>query len=191
MKLIFFSRFQALAQHLESVRTLWDHSSALVHRVSSCFLMATRVPVSEQYQTSIIELLNILFSDTNECAADANLCEDGDCINTDGGFKCECPPGYVLSPDGKKCVDVREELCFNTFRRGTCLDPRMTPLTRTQCCCTMGAAWGNGCDKCPLEGTRKKDCYLPKELLKSFFLLQRILINSAPVVSDAVLKEKI
>jgi len=91
--------------------------------------------------------------DINECSADADLCEDGDCINTEGGVRCECPRGYVLSSDGKKCVDIREELCFNTYRRGSCLDPRPTTMTRTQCCCTMGGAWGTSCDKCPSEGT--------------------------------------
>ena len=95
------------------------------------------------------------FPDVNECLADENLCDEGDCINTEGSFRCECPRGYVLSPDGKKCVDIREELCFNTFRRGSCSDPRSTTMTKTQCCCTMGGAWGNGCEKCPSEGSRK------------------------------------
>lgn len=95
-----------------------------------------------------------MLKDINECAADPDLCQDGDCINTEGGFRCECPRGYVLSQDGKTCIDIREELCFNTFRRGSCLDPRATTMTRTQCCCTMGGAWGSACEKCPSEGTR-------------------------------------
>ena len=95
------------------------------------------------------------FKDINECEVDLSLCEDGDCVNTEGGFQCECPRGFVLSTDGKKCVDVREELCFNAFLPGACMDPRATTMTRTQCCCTMGAAWGSFCDECPLEESRK------------------------------------
>ena len=105
---------------------------------------------------------------------DENLCDEGDCINTQGSFKCECPTGYVLSSDGKKCVDVREELGFNTFRnggRGSCSDPRTTTMTKTQCCCTMGGAWGNACEKCPSEGTRKSPkVILPYNQNSSWFL---------------------
>lgn len=42
--------------------------------------------------------------DINECLFMPDACEGGDCINTDGSFRCECPTGYVLDPSGKKCV---------------------------------------------------------------------------------------
>lgn len=90
--------------------------------------------------------------DIDECL-DEDLCEEGTCTNTEGGFKCECPDGFILSPDGKTCVDRREEMCFNMYRRGQCMDPRMVPTTKQQCCCTMGSAWGIGCERCPQEGT--------------------------------------
>ena len=80
-----------------------------------------------------------------------SLCQDGDCVNKEGGFVCECPTGYVLSSDGKQCIDVREELCFNSYSRGICLDPRMMTMTKTQCCCTMGSSWGTACEECPPE----------------------------------------
>lgn len=42
--------------------------------------------------------------DLNECAMMPDACVGGECINTDGSFRCECPQGYRLDPSGKKCV---------------------------------------------------------------------------------------
>lgn len=57
-------------------------------------------------------------ADIDECVENAGICEEGACVNTDGGVICECPEGYILSPNGMKCIDVREELCYNEFYRG-------------------------------------------------------------------------
>ena len=43
------------------------------------------------------------FSDVDECSSNStNSCQYA-CINTLGGYRCECPVGYHLSADGKKC----------------------------------------------------------------------------------------
>ena len=34
-----------------------------------------------------------------------SLCIGGTCLNTDGGFKCECLDGFTLGPDGRTCTD--------------------------------------------------------------------------------------
>jgi hypothetical protein len=57
-------------------------------------------------------------TDIDECVENAGICEEGACVNTDGGVICECPEGYILSRDGVKCIDVREELCYDEFYRG-------------------------------------------------------------------------
>lgn len=44
--------------------------------------------------------------DLNECSFMMNVCEGGDCINTDGSFRCECPTGYVLDSTGKRCIGM-------------------------------------------------------------------------------------
>ena len=38
----------------------------------------------------------------DECATDTHGCHHR-CVNTLGGFKCECDIGYELHSDGKKC----------------------------------------------------------------------------------------
>lgn len=42
--------------------------------------------------------------DINECEFMPDVCENGDCINTDGSFRCECQPGFVLDSTGKRCI---------------------------------------------------------------------------------------
>ncbi|XP_021800860.1 wall-associated receptor kinase 2-like [Prunus avium] len=43
--------------------------------------------------------------DTNECALNATLCENGKCINKDGNYTCDCDSGYQIV-DNIKCIKV-------------------------------------------------------------------------------------
>lgn len=43
-------------------------------------------------------------SDVNECLESPGICSNGQCINTDGSFRCECPMGYNLDYTGVRCV---------------------------------------------------------------------------------------
>ena len=45
-----------------------------------------------------------LISDLNECVLFPGICTNGRCINTDGSYRCECAPGYVLDSSGRNCV---------------------------------------------------------------------------------------
>ncbi|XP_019718321.1 hemicentin-1 isoform X1 [Hippocampus comes] len=56
-----------------------------------------------------------------------------DCQNTIGSFRCLCPPGYQLLPNGRNCKDTDEcleqgikcgynQMCFNTRGGYQCLD---------------------------------------------------------------------
>lgn len=42
--------------------------------------------------------------DVNECLESPGICSNGQCINTDGSFRCECPMGYNLDYTGVRCV---------------------------------------------------------------------------------------
>lgn len=41
--------------------------------------------------------------DIDECERNVSLCNGGICENTDGSYKCVCPPGHQLSVDGSAC----------------------------------------------------------------------------------------
>lgn len=91
--------------------------------------------------------------DINECSLQG-VCQNGDCLNTLGSFKCSCKSGFVLARN--RCVEPPREQaqCFlmASESRG-CAHPLPTYLTQEMCCCTVGVAWGHNCESCPQEGT--------------------------------------
>ena len=44
-----------------------------------------------------------ILTDIQECAINNGGCEHT-CTNTAGSFSCSCNSGYVLQPDGKRCL---------------------------------------------------------------------------------------
>jgi len=50
---------------------------------------------------------------------------------------------------------MRKEACYITYDAGQCFNPMVQPQTKMLCCCSMGAAWGSLCEKCPGERTRE------------------------------------
>ncbi|XP_078313226.1 fibrillin-1-like [Crassostrea virginica] len=91
--------------------------------------------------------------DINECTSVRGICAGGQCRNLEGGYRCVCPPGLLLTADGQKCIDVRMGNCFNRFYNGQCVSPRLLNMTKADCCCTQGQAWGSRqqCAVCPTE----------------------------------------
>ncbi|XP_053611318.1 fibrillin-2-like isoform X2 [Plodia interpunctella] len=105
--------------------------------------------------------------DIDECAEDKHLCEPGVCVNTDGGYECDCDEGYERSDDGMDCIDRRTGMCHRSLVSGRCVPepwPRShsstpaspTHVTKAQCCCTLGVAWGPECEICPAPGTTER-----------------------------------
>ncbi|KTG42353.1 hypothetical protein cypCar_00019344, partial [Cyprinus carpio] len=100
--------------------------------------------------------------DINECMLQG-LCQNGECLNTQGSFRCTCKPGYVLT-ERTRCVDlftllastatVEQGLCYlMVTEAGKCEHALLTHLTQEICCCTVGKAWGSNCERCPQDGT--------------------------------------
>ncbi|XP_058016276.1 latent-transforming growth factor beta-binding protein 3 isoform X3 [Ahaetulla prasina] len=97
--------------------------------------------------------------DINECAMQG-VCQGGECLNTQGSFRCACKPGHVLGPSRTHCVRMAAEkagersLCFRLVSpEQQCQHPLSTKLTRQTCCCSVGKAWGVHCERCPADGT--------------------------------------
>lgn len=57
--------------------------------------------LQHQYDWSCI-LTILLLPEIDECTTGTHGCEQI-CINTMGGYKCDCKLGYELHSDGKKC----------------------------------------------------------------------------------------
>ncbi|KAK8737315.1 hypothetical protein OTU49_004436 [Cherax quadricarinatus] len=97
--------------------------------------------------------------DVNECALNPNICKSGRCINTKGSYRCECYEGFAPSRDGKQCIDRREGFCFQQLIGGMCstTSDSLVKVTKADCCCTMGLAWGPMCEHCPRRGTPEYD----------------------------------
>lgn len=78
--------------------------------------------------------------DLNECLLMPGICDGGDCVNTDGSFRCECPQGYVLDSTGRKCIDDNECLSnLNICGNGTCSNV----IGGFECNCNDGFAPGS------------------------------------------------
>ena len=91
--------------------------------------------------------------DVDECSLSSDLCRPGRCVNTEGGYECQCPRDYMLAPDGAECVDMRKELCYMKYSQDNCSAPMSQPQTRMVCCCSMGAGWGRQCEQCPASSS--------------------------------------
>ncbi|XP_043089549.1 fibulin-7 [Puntigrus tetrazona] len=62
-----------------------------------------------------------------------------ECVNTAGGYRCSCPAGYSVTPDGRNCKDIdecsgrqnnctREQICINTYGGFQCVRVECPPI---------------------------------------------------------------
>ena len=49
-------------------------------------------------------LLFFVAIDIDECMANPNLCDNGQCLNYPGGYRCECDMGFATHDGEGGCV---------------------------------------------------------------------------------------
>ncbi|CAJ0944165.1 unnamed protein product [Ranitomeya imitator] len=99
--------------------------------------------------------------DIDECALFPEICSPhGKCENLDGSYMCVCDTGYAPSEDQKKCEEVSRGLdlkdCFLSLDDTLFCDSVLAVnVTREQCCCSLGAGWGDHCEiyPCPVHSS--------------------------------------
>ncbi|OWK59643.1 Fibrillin-2 [Lonchura striata] len=87
--------------------------------------------------------------DINEC--ESSPCVNGACRNNLGSFHCECSSGSKLDPTGLICIDSLKGTCWLNIRDSRCEVNINGATLKSECCATLGAAWGSPCERCELD----------------------------------------
>ncbi|XP_077342553.1 latent-transforming growth factor beta-binding protein 1 isoform X1 [Lithobates pipiens] len=98
--------------------------------------------------------------DVNECEMLSGVCGEARCENVEGSFLCLCADDnqeydpmtgqcrYRSMPD--EHYDEEEKQCYyNLNNVNFCENVLTINITKQECCCTLGAAWGDTCEMFP------------------------------------------
>ncbi|KAI4903935.1 hypothetical protein NFI96_031938 [Prochilodus magdalenae] len=100
--------------------------------------------------------------DLNECEVLVDVCGEAACENVPGSFMCVCQEGFEYNRISAKCLPApkassveRKECYYNLNDENLCDNVLTSNLTIEECCCTLGAGWGDNCEvfPCPVQGT--------------------------------------
>ncbi|TSM77378.1 Latent-transforming growth factor beta-binding protein 2 [Bagarius yarrelli] len=117
--------------------------------------------------------------DADECEMSSELCGEAHCENVEGSFLCLCPtddeefdpittqckPRHMIIPDstghdpptpsyGASDDEQRKDCYYNLNGANFCENVLSRNVTKQECCCTVGAGWGDNCNihPCPQNG---------------------------------------
>ncbi|KAJ7340904.1 hypothetical protein JRQ81_004191 [Phrynocephalus forsythii] len=106
--------------------------------------------------------------DVNECEMLSGVCGEALCENVEGSFLCLCSDEnqeydpmtgqcrFRTSPDlpldTKEPADEKKECYYNLNDANFCDNVLTSNVTKQECCCTLGAGWGDNCEifPCPV-----------------------------------------
>ncbi|XP_048340072.1 latent-transforming growth factor beta-binding protein 1 isoform X2 [Sphaerodactylus townsendi] len=109
--------------------------------------------------------------DVNECEMLSGVCGEALCENVEGSFLCLCSDEnqeydlttgqcrFRSSPDvtvgTKEPADEKKECYYNLNDANFCDNVLTSNVTKQECCCTLGAGWGDNCEifPCPVLGS--------------------------------------
>ncbi|XP_030642014.1 latent-transforming growth factor beta-binding protein 1 [Chanos chanos] len=99
--------------------------------------------------------------DVNECELLSKVCGEATCENVEGSFMCMCPEeNQEFNPNTAKCIPTpevteRKECYYRLNDENLCDNVLTSSVTIEECCCTLGAGWGDNCEvhPCPVQGT--------------------------------------
>uniref|UniRef100_A0A672TJ02 Fibrillin 2 n=1 Tax=Strigops habroptila TaxID=2489341 RepID=A0A672TJ02_STRHB len=87
--------------------------------------------------------------DIDEC--ESSPCVNGACRNNLGSFSCECSSGSKLDSTGLICIDSLKGTCWLNIQDSRCEVNINGATLKSECCATLGAAWGSPCERCELD----------------------------------------
>ncbi|XP_064868883.1 latent-transforming growth factor beta-binding protein 1 isoform X6 [Oncorhynchus nerka] len=101
--------------------------------------------------------------DVNECELLSGVCGEALCENVEGSFLCMCSDEdqeynqmtAKCSPAPTASSVERKECYYNLNDENLCENVLTSSVTMEECCCTLGAGWGDNCEvhPCPVQGT--------------------------------------
>uniref|UniRef100_A0A8B9JTQ2 Latent-transforming growth factor beta-binding protein 1 n=1 Tax=Astyanax mexicanus TaxID=7994 RepID=A0A8B9JTQ2_ASTMX len=111
--------------------------------------------------------------DVNECETSSDLCGEALCENAEGSFLCICPnENEEFDPVASQCsllfvrhADIMQKECYyNLNDANLCENVLSHNATKQECCCTVGAGWGDNCEihPCPVKGQAEYDWLCPR-----------------------------
>ncbi|XP_078593157.1 uncharacterized protein LOC144871519 isoform X1 [Branchiostoma floridae x Branchiostoma japonicum] len=118
--------------------------------------------------------------DVDECSI-GNPCGQSVCQNLPGHFTCVCTQGLVFDEDTQRCMSAwlaeqrqSRKQCFSELKDldfGCADNPAGFNVTKEECCCSLGVAWGDSCELFPCPSRNAAD-YLELCATLSGFLMK-------------------
>ncbi|KAM4772836.1 latent-transforming growth factor beta-binding protein 1 isoform 2-T2 [Rhinophrynus dorsalis] len=98
--------------------------------------------------------------DVNECDMLSGVCGEAQCENVEGSFLCLCSDNdQEYDPMTGQCrllpvpdEEDKKDCYYNIIGDNLCQNVLAANITKQECCCTLGAGWGDNCEffPCPV-----------------------------------------